>query len=121
MTVMKSLVVHIPFQNSKWFGEQRVGTVSTKSSRGKHMTCHVSLLLTAGGGFLADASGFDQPTMLKVTNRSLQKHFKRFVSTVFNCVFLVTTPYFSLYYGLQVSKICINKIIHVSQIFKYEY
>jgi hypothetical protein len=26
-----------------------------------------------------------------------------------------------LYYGLQVSKICINKIIHVSQIFKYEY
>ncbi|XP_078156390.1 minichromosome maintenance (MCM2/3/5) family protein [Carex rostrata] len=62
-------------QNSKWFGEQRVGTVSTKSGKGKHTTRHVSLLPLAGGGFLADTPGFNQPSLIKVTKRNLAHTF----------------------------------------------
>ncbi|GJN03180.1 hypothetical protein PR202_ga20590 [Eleusine coracana subsp. coracana] len=62
-------------QNSKWFGEQRVGTVSKKSGKGKHTTRHVSLLPIAGGGFLADTPGFNQPSLLKVTKKSLAETF----------------------------------------------
>nr|TKW03935.1 hypothetical protein SEVIR_7G076066v2 [Setaria viridis] len=78
MTTLKSLVVHIAFQNSKWFGEQRFGTMSKECGKGKHTTCHVSLLPTTGGGFLADTPGFNQPSLLKVTKQilSLQKHFQ---------------------------------------------
>ncbi|TVU13965.1 hypothetical protein EJB05_37405, partial [Eragrostis curvula] len=62
-------------QNSKWFGEQRVGTVSKKSGKGKHTTRHVSLLPIAGGGFLADTPGFNQPSLMKVTKKSLAETF----------------------------------------------
>ncbi|WVZ85266.1 hypothetical protein U9M48_032213 [Paspalum notatum var. saurae] len=62
-------------QNSKWFGEQRVGTVSKKSGKGKHTTRHVSLLPIAGGGFLADTPGFNQPSLMKVTQKSLAETF----------------------------------------------
>jgi len=62
-------------QNSKWFGEQRVGTVSKKSSKGKHTTRHVSLLPIPGGGFLADTPGFNQPSLMKVTKKSLAETF----------------------------------------------
>ncbi|KAJ4814773.1 hypothetical protein LUZ62_027339 [Rhynchospora pubera] len=62
-------------QNSKWFGEQRVGTVSKKSGKGKHTTRHVSLLPLAGGGFLADTPGFNQPSLIKVTKRNLADAF----------------------------------------------
>lgn len=62
-------------QNSKWFGEQRVGTVSKKSGKGKHTTRHVSLLPIASGGFLADTPGFNQPSLMKVTKKSLAETF----------------------------------------------
>ncbi|KAF3776624.1 putative ribosome biogenesis GTPase [Nymphaea thermarum] len=60
---------------SKWFEDQRVGEVSTRSGRGKHTTRHVSLLPLAGGGYLADTPGFNQPSLLKVTARSLAEMF----------------------------------------------
>ncbi|XP_048557033.1 small ribosomal subunit biogenesis GTPase RsgA 1, mitochondrial-like [Triticum urartu] len=62
-------------QNSKWFGEQRVGTVSKKSGKGKHTTRHVSLLPIVDGGFLADTPGFNQPSLMKVTKRGLAETF----------------------------------------------
>ncbi|KAI3474957.1 hypothetical protein Pfo_030268 [Paulownia fortunei] len=43
-----------PILGSKWFEEQRVGEVSTRSGRGKHTTRNVSLLPLSGGGYLAD-------------------------------------------------------------------
>nr|CAD1836578.1 unnamed protein product [Ananas comosus var. bracteatus] len=61
--------------NSKWFGEQRVGDVSKRSGRGKHTTRHVSLLPLSGGGFLADTPGFNQPSLMKVTKRTLAETF----------------------------------------------
>ncbi|CAN6464815.1 unnamed protein product [Victoria cruziana] len=65
------------YQNeiSKWFEDQRVGEVSTRSGRGKHTTRNVSLLPLAGGGYLADTPGFNQPSLLKVTARSLAEMF----------------------------------------------
>lgn len=62
-------------QNSKWSGEQRVGTVSKKSGKGKHTTRHVSLLPIVGGGFLADTPGFNQPSLMKVTKKGLAETF----------------------------------------------
>ncbi|XXG78537.1 hypothetical protein AAC387_Pa08g2466 [Persea americana] len=58
-------------EGSKWFEDQRVGEVSLKSGRGKHTTRHVSLLPLSGGGYLADTPGFSQPSLLKVTKKSL--------------------------------------------------
>uniref|UniRef100_A0A804RKP0 Small ribosomal subunit biogenesis GTPase RsgA 1, mitochondrial n=1 Tax=Zea mays TaxID=4577 RepID=A0A804RKP0_MAIZE len=55
--------------------EQRVGTVSKKSGKGKHTTRHVSLLPIASGGFLADTPGFNQPSLMKVTKKSLAETF----------------------------------------------
>ncbi|RCV33263.1 hypothetical protein SETIT_7G069600v2 [Setaria italica] len=54
--------------------------MSKECGKGKHTTCHVSLLPTTGGGFLADTPGFNQPSLLKVTKQilSLQKHFQRY-------------------------------------------
>lgn len=60
---------------SKWFADQRVGEVSTRSGRGKHTTRHVSLLPISGGGYLADTPGFNQPSLLKVTKQSLAQTF----------------------------------------------
>ena len=60
---------------SKWFEEQRIGEVSTRSGRGKHTTRHVSLLPLSGGGYLADTSGFNQPSLMKVTKQSLAQAF----------------------------------------------
>ncbi|XP_047067285.1 small ribosomal subunit biogenesis GTPase RsgA 1, mitochondrial-like [Lolium rigidum] len=62
-------------QNSKWFGEQRVGTVSKKSGKGKHTTRHVSLLPIVDGGFLADTPGFNQPSLMKLTKQGLAETF----------------------------------------------
>ncbi|CAN6270488.1 unnamed protein product [Urochloa humidicola] len=69
-------------QNSKWFGEQRVGTVSKKSGKGKHTTRHVSLLPIPGGGFLADTPGFNQPSLMKVTKKSLAETFPEIRKTL---------------------------------------
>ncbi|XP_065876142.1 small ribosomal subunit biogenesis GTPase RsgA 1, mitochondrial [Euphorbia lathyris] len=65
----------VPILGSKWFDEQRVGEVSTRSGRGKHTTRHVSLLPLSGGGYLADTPGFSQPSLLKVTKQSLAQTF----------------------------------------------
>ncbi|KAJ8475816.1 hypothetical protein OPV22_019543 [Ensete ventricosum] len=62
------------YEKSKWLGEQRVGNVS-KSGRGKHTTRHVSLLPLSGGGYLADTPGFNQPSLMKVTKKSLAETF----------------------------------------------
>ncbi|PKA63826.1 Triacylglycerol lipase 2 [Apostasia shenzhenica] len=59
----------------KWLGDQRVGEVSKKSGRGKHITRHVSLLPLTGGGYLADTPGFNQPSLLKVTKKTLDDAF----------------------------------------------
>ncbi|KDP26789.1 hypothetical protein JCGZ_17947 [Jatropha curcas] len=64
-----------PILGSKWFEEQRVGEVSTRSGRGKHTTRNVSLLPLSGGGYLADTPGFNQPRLLKVTKQSLAQAF----------------------------------------------
>lgn len=64
-----------PILGSKWFENQRVGEVSTRSGRGKHTTRHVSLLPLSGGGYLADTPGFNQPSLLKVTKQSLAQTF----------------------------------------------
>ncbi|KAI4340644.1 hypothetical protein MLD38_025457 [Melastoma candidum] len=64
-----------PILGSKWFEDQRVGEVSSRSGRGKHTTRHVSLLPLVGGGFLADTPGFNQPSLLKVTKQSLADAF----------------------------------------------
>lgn len=64
-----------PILGSKWFADQRVGEVSTRSGRGKHTTRHVSLLPISGGGYLADTPGFNQPSLLKVTKQSLAQTF----------------------------------------------
>nr|KJB78070.1 hypothetical protein B456_012G175300 [Gossypium raimondii] len=68
-----SICVHI--SGSKWFEDQRVGEVSTRSGRGKHTTRHVSLLPLLGGGYVADTPGFNQPSLLKVTKQSLAQAF----------------------------------------------
>ncbi|KAL2519703.1 Minichromosome maintenance (MCM2/3/5) family protein [Abeliophyllum distichum] len=64
-----------PILGSKWYEEQRVGEVSTRSGRGKHTTRHVSLLPLSEGGYLADTPGFSQPSLIKVTKQSLAQHF----------------------------------------------
>ncbi|CAN8238628.1 unnamed protein product [Cochlearia groenlandica] len=60
-----------PILGNKWFDDQRVGEVSTRSGRGKHTTRNVSLLPLSEGGYLADTPGFNQPSLLKVTKHSL--------------------------------------------------
>ncbi|MFQ6658563.1 hypothetical protein Gotur_027773, partial [Gossypium turneri] len=69
-----------PISGSKWFEDQRVGEVSTRSGRGKHTTRHVSLLPLLGGGYVADTPGFNQPSLLKVTKQSLAQAFPEVVS-----------------------------------------
>ncbi|KAE8687388.1 60S ribosomal protein L17-2-like [Hibiscus syriacus] len=64
-----------PILGSKWFDDQRVGEVSTRSGRGKHTTRHVSLLPLSGGGYVADTPGFNQPSLMKVTKQSLAQAF----------------------------------------------
>ncbi|KAG5521853.1 hypothetical protein RHGRI_034173 [Rhododendron griersonianum] len=61
--------------DSKWFEDQRVGEVSTKSGKGKHTTRNVSLLPLSGGGYLADTPGFSQPSLMIVTEQSLAQYF----------------------------------------------
>ncbi|KAM0962156.1 hypothetical protein ACFX13_021752 [Malus domestica] len=64
-----------PILGSKWYGDQLVGQVSTRSGRGKHTTRNVSLLPLSTGGYLADTPGFNQPSLLKVTKQSLAQTF----------------------------------------------
>ncbi|XP_027151063.1 small ribosomal subunit biogenesis GTPase RsgA 1, mitochondrial-like [Coffea eugenioides] len=66
---------YYPILGSKWFEEQRVAEVSTRSGKGKHTTRHVSLLPLMGGGYLADTPGYNQPSLIKVTKQSLAQHF----------------------------------------------
>lgn len=73
--VMEEGTLFDPISGSKWFEEQRVGEVSARSGRGKHTTRNVSLLPLAGGGYLADTPGFNQPRLLKVTKHSLAETF----------------------------------------------
>ncbi|MED6218789.1 hypothetical protein PIB30_029871 [Stylosanthes scabra] len=80
--VCDSLVWFEPILGSKWFEDQRVGEVSTRSGRGKHTTRHVSLLPLSGGGYLADTPGFNQPSLLKVTKQSLAQTFPEIRRTV---------------------------------------
>lgn len=67
--------MNVQILGSKWFEEQRVGEVSTRSGRGKHTTRNVSLLPLSGGGYLADTPGFNQPSLMKVTKHSLAQYF----------------------------------------------
>ncbi|XP_006848419.2 uncharacterized protein LOC18438167 [Amborella trichopoda] len=60
---------------SKWFEEQKVGEVSERSGRGKHTTRNVSLLPVPEGGYLADTPGFNQPSLLNVSTKSLAQLF----------------------------------------------
>ncbi|VVA94375.1 unnamed protein product [Arabis nemorensis] len=60
-----------PILGNKYFEDQRVGEVSSRSGRGKHTTRNVSLLPLSEGGYLADTPGFNQPSLLKVTKQSL--------------------------------------------------
>lgn len=70
------LYIHcLQILGSKWFEDQRVGEVSTRSGRGKHTTRNVSLLPLSGGGYLADTPGFNQPSLIKVTKQSLAQAF----------------------------------------------
>ncbi|XP_010511675.1 PREDICTED: uncharacterized protein LOC104787752 [Camelina sativa] len=64
-----------PMLGNKWFDDQRVGEVSSRSGRGKHTTRNVSLLPVSEGGYLADTPGFSQPSLLKVTKQSLAHCF----------------------------------------------
>ncbi|KAI6692167.1 hypothetical protein NL676_019877 [Syzygium grande] len=64
-----------PILGSKWYEDQRVGEVSSRSGRGKHTTRNVSLLPLSDGGYLADTPGFNQPSLLKVTKQSLAEAF----------------------------------------------
>lgn len=74
---------------SKWFEDQRVGEVSTKSGKGKHTTRNVSLLPLSGGGYLADTPGFSQPSLMKVTKQSLAEYFPEvLLSTSRICLFI---------------------------------
>lgn len=52
-----------------------MGEISARSGRGKHTTRNVSLLPLAGGGYLADTPGFNQPSLLKVSKQSLAEAF----------------------------------------------
>lgn len=74
-TLMKEGGLFDPISGSKWFEEQRVGEVSARSGRGKHTTRNVSLLPLAGGGYLADTPGFNQPSLMKVTKHTLAQAF----------------------------------------------
>lgn len=65
------MVIYKQIIGNKWFEDQRVGEVSTRSGRGKHTTRNVSLLPITEGGYLADTPGFNQPSLLKVTKHSL--------------------------------------------------
>ncbi|XP_048232568.1 small ribosomal subunit biogenesis GTPase RsgA 1, mitochondrial isoform X2 [Ricinus communis] len=75
LALNKSELVDEEMLGSKWFEEQRVGEVSTRSGRGKHTTRNVSLLPLSAGGYLADTPGFNQPSLLKVTKQSLAETF----------------------------------------------
>ncbi|KAB2036258.1 hypothetical protein ES319_D04G211900v1 [Gossypium barbadense] len=75
LALNKTELVDEEISGSKWFEDQRVGEVSTRSGRGKHTTRHVSLLPLLGGGYVADTPGFNQPSLLKVTKQSLAQAF----------------------------------------------
>ncbi|KAK1285498.1 hypothetical protein QJS10_CPB20g00281 [Acorus calamus] len=70
---------------TKWFHDQRVGEVSKRSGRGKHTTGNVSLLPLVGGGYLADTPGFNQPSLLKVTRKSLAQTFPEIRQMLTTC------------------------------------
>ncbi|CAM8884074.1 unnamed protein product [Rhodiola kirilowii] len=73
-TEMDNWLDHM-MKGNKWFDDQRIGEVSSRSGRGKHTTRHVSLLPISEGGFMADTPGFNQPSLMKVTKQSLASTF----------------------------------------------
>lgn len=81
-TLMEEGSLIDPISGSKWLEEQRVGEVSARSGRGKHTTRHVSLLPLAGGGYLADTPGFNQPSLMKVTKHTLAQAFPEIQKTL---------------------------------------
>ncbi|AES72056.2 DUF258 family protein [Medicago truncatula] len=78
-TSLRAILVLVILQmgkiGSKWYDDQRVAEVSTRSGRRKHTTHHVSPLPLSGGGSLADTPGFNQPSLLKVTKQSIAQTF----------------------------------------------
>lgn len=78
-------LISIQILGSKWFEDQRVGEVSTRSGRGKHTTRNVSLLPLSGGGYLADTPGFNQPSLMKVTKKSLAQTFPEVRLSLCSC------------------------------------
>jgi hypothetical protein len=106
MWTLKSLVFGHCFQNSKWFGEQRVGTVSKKSGKGKHTTRHVSLLPIVDGGFLADTPGFNQPSLMKLTKQGLAETFPEVCSLdalLLQVLYLIPTYLHGQLYSMKVT------------------
>lgn len=77
---------------SKWYEEQQVGEISTRSGKGKHTTRNVSLLPLSGGGYLADTPGFNQPSLMKVTKQSLQRTFPEVCSWVYFVIWKLYVP-----------------------------
>ena len=82
MNYSKMILGFLP-EVANFIQDERVGTVSKRSGRGKHTTRHVSLLPLNEQGFLADTPGFNQPTLLKVTKKSLAETFPEVISYLF--------------------------------------
>ena len=94
ISLCSCLPLSLKILGSKWFEEQRVAEVSTRSGKGKHTTRHVSLLPLMGGGYLADTPGYNQPSLIKVTKQSLAQHFPE-VSSLALFSFVVFFTYWS--------------------------
>lgn len=63
----------------------------SKSGRGKQTTRHVSLLPQSGGGYLADTPGFNQPSLLKVTKKSLAETFPEVLSNLHTVILSIVS------------------------------
>lgn len=63
----------------------------SKSGRGKQTTRHVSLLPLSGGGYLADTPGFNQPSLLKVTKKSLAETFPEVLSNLHTVILSIVS------------------------------
>ncbi|RHN69254.1 putative ribosome biogenesis GTPase RsgA [Medicago truncatula] len=93
---MGKIGLNLCILGSKWYDDQRVAEVSTRSGRRKHTTHHVSPLPLSGGGSLADTPGFNQPSLLKVTKQSIAQTFPEVsISCTNSCnKYLVTNTLF---------------------------
>lgn len=64
-----------------------VGTISTKSKRGKHTTRSVELIPLSDGGLVADTPGFSQLTLPKLEQEKLQEFFPEILEAASECKF----------------------------------